>query len=153
MDLPPPFGWCYSPPSLLLAGAALGGAAFPSFFGVVLLSPLGCVALSSLLQDGAALSIPCIPRKLDQFFGVVSSRSIFFRKFAHIGAKLSLRPTILMSSIYTENNIGAFDENTNIPYVRSSQFYCSNLSPNFRSHSRLANGLPNNLHSKEPAGS
>ena len=41
---------------LLVEGAALGGAAFPSFSGVVLLSLLGGVAISSILVGGAALA-------------------------------------------------------------------------------------------------
>ena len=43
--------------SLPLGGAALGGAAFPSFLGVALLSPLGWCALSSLLLCGAVLPL------------------------------------------------------------------------------------------------
>ena len=48
--------WCCLSLSLLVGGAALGGLTFVSFFGVVVLSPLGWCCLFVPLLGGAALT-------------------------------------------------------------------------------------------------
>ena len=63
--LPKPFGWsCFPSPSPLVGGAALGGVAFLSFFGVVLRFPLLFLfwrgaPLTSLGGWCCSLPLPC----------------------------------------------------------------------------------------------
>ena len=49
--------------------------------------------------------------------GVGSTKSTFFRDLAHTEAELSLRPTILVSSTYTDENNWFCDGSTDIPNV------------------------------------